>query len=90
MPISFTIGNDEGRTVNYRYVLSVSGSGHSHILKESAMTVAAGETWNVSAVIRPACNTSHCLIKVSLPGYPEVIDFLVVLKKGTAAPGGKV
>jgi hypothetical protein len=90
MPISFTIENDEGRTVNYQYILSVSGDGgHSRVFGESARIVRAGGTWNVSTTIRPDCNNLHCRIEVSLPGYPEVIDFLVILKKGIAAPGDK-
>lgn len=81
MPISFAIENDEGRVVNYRYVLSITDGGHSHVLKESVRTVGDGKTWNVSTVVRPACNTLHCRIEVSLPRYPEVIDFLVTFKK---------
>jgi hypothetical protein len=90
MPVSFTVENDEGRSVNYRYVLRESGGGYSHVLKESARIVDAGGTWSVSAIIRPACNALHCRIEVSLPGYPEVIDFIVTLKKRTAAPGSRL
>jgi hypothetical protein len=89
MPISFTIENDEGRAVKYRYVLSISGGGHSHVLKQSARTVDTGEAWNVSAIIRPVCNTLHCRIEVSLTGHPEVIDFLLTLKKRTDARAAK-
>jgi hypothetical protein len=89
LSVSFTIGNDEGRSVNYRYVLSVSGGQHSRVLKESARMVGAGQTWTVSTVIRPACDASRCRIEVSLPGHPETIDFLVTLKPGKSAAGGR-
>jgi hypothetical protein len=78
--VSFTVTNHEGRVVNYRYVLSASGDGSSRILGESARTIAAGTTWKVSTVVRPTCDTGPCRIKVSLPGHPETIDFLVTLK----------
>jgi hypothetical protein len=87
--VSFTIGNDEGHAVNYRYVLSVSGGQKNRVLKESARLVGAGQTWTVSTVIRPACGASRCRIEVSLPGHPETIDFLVTLKPRKSGAGGK-
>jgi hypothetical protein len=77
--VSFTVGNREGRALDYRYVLSASSGKTSRILRQSARTVAAGATWRVSAVVRPACQTSPCRIEISLPGHPETIDFLVSL-----------
>jgi len=82
LTVSFTIGNDEGRTIDYRYVLSVSGGGRTRVFKQSARTVAAGKTWTVSTVIHPSCRASHCRVEVSLPGYPETIYFLLTLKAG--------
>jgi hypothetical protein len=76
---SFTVANDEGRVVSYRYVLTASGGGSSHILGESTRAVAAGATWTVSTAVRPTCEASPCRIEISLPGHPEAIDFLVVL-----------
>jgi len=78
--ISFSVGNQEGHAVGYRYVLSASGGGSSLVLGESARTVAAGATWKVSAVVRPTCDGSPCRIEVTLPGHPEEIDFLVMLR----------
>ena len=89
LSVSFTIGNDEGHAVNYRYVLSVSGGEHSRVLEESARVVDAGQTWTVYAVIRPVCDTSRCRVEVSLPGHPETIDFLVALKARKPGAGGK-
>jgi hypothetical protein len=84
MTVSFGISNREGRTMNYRYVLTQSPSKTASVLRQSTETVAAGATWNVSATIRPSCQTSPCRIQVSLPGHPEIIDFLVRL--GPARP----
>jgi hypothetical protein len=77
--ISFTVGNHEDRAVDYRYVLSESSKRSSRILRESARKLAAGAAWTVSTVVRPACTSSACHIEVSLPGHPEVIDFMVTL-----------
>jgi len=76
---SFSVGNNEGHSVGYRYVLSASWGDRSRILGESAKTVAAGATWAVSTVVRPACDSSPCRIEVTLPGHPEKIDFLITL-----------
>jgi O-antigen/teichoic acid export membrane protein len=77
---SFSVGNQEGHAVGYRYVLSASGGGSSRVLDESERTLAAGATWKVSAAVRPTCGSSPCRIEVTLPGHPEKIDFLVTLK----------
>lgn len=78
--VSFAIGNQEGRTENYRYVLTQSPSRTSSVLGESTRSVAAGATWNVRTTVRPSCSSSPCRIQVSLPGHPEKIDFLVSLR----------
>jgi O-antigen/teichoic acid export membrane protein len=78
--ISFSIGNQEGHPVGYRYVLSAGEGSSSRVLAESAKTVAAGATWKVSAVVRPTCDSSPCPIEVTLPRHPEKIDFLIALR----------
>lgn len=82
MAVSFTIGNQEGHAIKYRYLLSDSAAGVSESLGGSSKIVPAGKTWTVSTVIRPSCLASPCKIKVSLPGHPETIDFIVTLKAG--------
>jgi len=82
LPISFTIGNDEGRATYYRYILTQSADGISEKLGGSSRLVAKGKSWTVSTVIRPSCAGSPCKIEVSLPGHPETIDFLVTLTTG--------
>ncbi len=78
--ISFTIANLEGRTIRYRYVLSETRSGTRHTLVTSARTLANGASWKVRTVIRPVCPlVSTCLIKVTLPGHPQSIDFFITL-----------
>lgn len=85
--ISFTIGNQEGRAMDYRYGIIESAGGISHTLGESTRIVAAGATWIVSTVIRPTCATSPCRVEVWLPGHPETIDFLVTLRAGRKKHG---
>jgi hypothetical protein len=82
LPISFTIGNDEGRDTNYSYVLTQTADGVSERLGSSSKFVGNGQAWTVSTVIRPSCIGTPCEIEVSLPGHPETIDFLVALKTG--------
>jgi hypothetical protein len=88
MAVSFTIDNSEGRAVDYQYVLSITGGGHSRILMKSTRNVGVGGSWIVSNAIRPTCDTLHCRIEVSLTGHPETIDFLVTLKARKAPARG--
>ena len=78
-PITFTfsVSNQERGAVHYQYVLSVTSSNDSYILKKSAKTVAMGATWTVTMTVRPVCSSSLCRVEISLPGHPEKIDFLL-------------
>jgi hypothetical protein len=78
--VSFTVGNHEGRVMDFRYVISASSGRSSRILGESTRSIAAGASWIVTRTLRSRCRTSPCRIEVSLPGHPERIDFLVSLK----------
>ena len=78
--VSFTVGNYEGRLMDFRYVLSASSSRGSRILGEATRSMAAGAKWTVTRTLRPRCGASSCRIEVSLPGHPETIDFLVSLE----------
>jgi D-inositol-3-phosphate glycosyltransferase len=78
--VGFTVGNREGRAMRYRYVISTypgGGGGRPRLLAESAKEVPAGSSWSVSATLRPHCGSAPCRIRVSLPGHPETIDFLL-------------
>lgn len=77
--VSFSIGNNEGKAVEYRYLVSESPSGKSKTLYSAARAVAAGQTSRVALTVRPTCPSSPCEVEVSLPGYPETIDFFVTL-----------
>jgi glycosyltransferase involved in cell wall biosynthesis len=84
--IGFTVGNHEGRTMRYRYVISsypAGGGRRPRLLAESAKLVPLGSSWSVSATVRPRCGSVPCRIQVSLPGHPETIDFLLT----PAGPG---
>lgn len=79
IPISFDIVNDEGRTINYRYVLSEWSAGKAKTLQMASKVVASGATWTVPTIVRPTCPDSPCRMEVSLPGHPETIDFLLTI-----------
>ena len=79
LTVAFTISNYEGRAVTYRYILSEGNGGAHKVLGASVRSVGAGRTAAVVTTVRPSCRTSPCRIEVSLPGHPEIIDFLVSL-----------
>jgi hypothetical protein len=79
--ISFTVSNQEGHTVYYRYSLAQNDGKTSRTLDSSARRIAPGANWLVRTVIKPTCADSPCQIKVTLPGYPQTIDFLLTMKK---------
>jgi hypothetical protein len=75
---SFTIVNDEGHPVDYRYVVgNVVGTGDPTEREVSTTRISARGARSISVSLRPACAASPCRIQVSLAGYPETIAFLV-------------
>ncbi len=74
--VSFTIGNQEGRSLVYRYVVQASSTDGAAGETSGRAAVPNGGSRSISAVVRPACSTSPCQVQVSLPGYPVTIDFL--------------
>jgi hypothetical protein len=88
VPLSFTIGNQQGRALNYRYVLrQIDQLGASAPLT-AEKEIASGASWTVSAVVYPTCSVSPCTIEVSLPGHPETIDFLMTLTPAVPSHAG--
>jgi hypothetical protein len=87
IPISFTVSNHEGRTINYRYVVTETVAGQSEVLKQSTRIVESDGMWTISIVIRPPRVGSQCRVQVSLPGRPETIDFLMTLTARRTAHG---
>jgi hypothetical protein len=78
VPFSFTIGNHEGRTITYRYLVTETAAGSkSRVMKQSTKVVVAGAESTVSVAVRFSCALSPCTVQVSLPGHPETIDFLM-------------
>ncbi len=78
--LSFTVGNHEGRRVQYPYVLTsanVSGRSAATVLHTGTLTVPVGGTRGVSVDVIPKCTSSPCRIVVTLPGHPETIDLVV-------------
>jgi hypothetical protein len=74
---SFTIINDEGRPSRYEYVIRSSDGVYSAVVGRSHVSIAPGASFTVSTVIYPTCRLTPCRIRVTLPGHPEVIDFIV-------------
>ena len=79
IPISFTIGNYQGKAEAYRYVLTERAGDFANQLGTSQRIIPSGGTWSVRTVVRPTCRLSPCKIEVVLPGRQETIDFLVTL-----------
>jgi hypothetical protein len=84
---SFSIGNHEGRAVAYRYLITEGPAGKGHAVGQSTRIVPPGATWTVAASVRALCTSSPCRVQVSLPGHPEIIDFLVALTAKRAGHG---
>jgi len=77
IPVSFTITNDEGRQVSYRYVVA-SGSGTTlTAITSGTAVIAAGHSFGVGIVVVPKCAAASCRVQVSLPEQAESIDFLL-------------
>ena len=88
LTFSFSVGNHEGRAVTYRYLISEGPAGKGQVVvKQSMKIVPPGTTWTLSTTVRAACADSPCRVQVSLPGHPEVIDFLVTLTAKRAEHG---
>ena len=79
--ISFTITNDEGTALFYRYVVA-SGSGSKlKLVSSSSKTVPQGAAWRVNRLVVPKCAQIACRVQVSLPQQGERIDFILMLKE---------
>jgi hypothetical protein len=86
LAVSFSIANHEGRAVRYRYVLSEQAIGPPQTLAQATKIVKAEATWTVRTSISLTCAASPCRVQVSLPGHPETIDFLLIMKPAPSAP----
>jgi hypothetical protein len=87
LAFSFSIGNHEGRAVVYRYLISEGPVGKGDSVGQSMKVVAPGATWTVSTTVRATCTTPRCRVQVSLPGHPEIIDFLITMTGKRAIRG---
>jgi hypothetical protein len=86
LTFSFNVSNHEGRAVTYSYRIS-EAPGKDQTVGRSTKTVPAGATWTISTSVRAQCTGSPCRVQISLPGHPEVIDFLVTLTTKRAGHG---
>ena len=74
--LSFTIVNDEGSSMSYRYVVASGSGAKLETLSSSRKAVASGATWHVISTLMPKCAGSTCRIQVSLPQQNEKIDYM--------------
>jgi hypothetical protein len=78
---TFTIDNEQGRPISYRYVVTQTAGDASETFGEAAKLVQPGAKWTVSKTVRLTCATGlSCRVTVHLPGHPEMIDFLVTIE----------
>jgi hypothetical protein len=80
MDLFFTITNQEGRTLKYRYIIRQTDGLTTQTLSGADQIVRAGASWMVDTKVRPSCGISPCHVEVMLPGHSEAIDFLITLK----------
>jgi O-antigen/teichoic acid export membrane protein len=75
----FTVSNNEGRRVDYSYVVTSANTDGSHtrVLEHSTVAVPNGRTQAVAVTAAPACKDSSCRLEISLPSQKETIDALI-------------
>ncbi len=83
LAFTFSIGNHEGHTDHYVYVVSSSPGGST--LMTSKTTVADGQTRAIAVIARPHCSGSPCRIQVTLLNNDQSIDFLVSVPKDSSS-----
>jgi hypothetical protein len=79
--VAFTVSNQEGRDLDYRYVVTSRSSAQSPaVLAHGVVPVRDGGRRSVSLHVVPRCTTSPCTVKVTLPGPGEAIDMQLDLQ----------
>jgi hypothetical protein len=89
--VSFVVTNNEGKPMQYQYVVASGGGAKLETLTSSSNTVAAGATWNVNTTVVPKCaaTATVCRVQVSLPGQGESIDFMLAEPRVTKTAKAK-
>lgn len=84
---SFTVGNQEGRDLDYRYLVASSPTritGYGGFFAAGSLAVPVNGSRLVTVSANPQCSGSPCRISVTLAGRGESIDFTVrVIGSGT-------
>ncbi len=81
LEVAFTITNEEGSAVSYRYVVASGSSAKLESLTSATQTVPPGSMWLVNVVVVPKCARAACRVQVSLPRQGEKIDFMFSLSQ---------
>jgi len=85
---SFTIGNEQGRSVIYRYDIGVTPANDPQSQLHSMTVLANGAMRSIPVKLRPLCMSTPCQIRVSLPAHHQSIHFIVKFNGTTKEPGG--
>jgi O-antigen/teichoic acid export membrane protein len=75
----FSVGNNEGRRVDYLYRVTSANSDGSDVkvLEHGKVAVPSGGAQSVEIIATPVCTTSSCRLAITLPAQKETIDVLV-------------
>jgi hypothetical protein len=85
LEFTFTVGNQEGRDLVYRYLVQSSPTkitAYGGYFAVGSVAVPNGGSRRVAVSADPECAASPCRISVMLVGHAESIDFNVVLPAG--------
>jgi O-antigen/teichoic acid export membrane protein len=79
----FAVENNEGRRVDYPYLVTSANADGSHVgvLEHGKVAVASGRTQAVEVIAAPVCTSSSCQLAISLPGEKEAIDVLIKMNR---------
>jgi hypothetical protein len=73
--LAFTVANQEGRDLRYRYVVTSGSEGQAPaVLEQGVVAVPSGARRSVSVRVVPRCSAFPCRVQVALPGPAETID----------------
>jgi O-antigen/teichoic acid export membrane protein len=76
----FAVKNNEGRRIDYSYVVTsanAASSGPAKVLDRARVAVPAGRTQPVAIDVVPVCSSSSCRVQITLPSQSESIDAFI-------------
>jgi hypothetical protein len=86
-PVSLVValGNNEGRLVDYPYVVTSANATGSdvRVVQRATVAVPAGHVREVAINVAPTCTSASCRLAVLLPEQAESIDVLLRVHRPT-------